>query len=150
VTIDRVLHGASQQRPHRLARVGSVVRRGLRLLHERVSDHVEQRIVIMARRPCHPPSVNERGRRVYLLTAVPSSRTLAGMTPPPVRTHVSDPPPKPVALLEAVRAGAVVVDEHLLLHDIDRWLVCDRENLQGLCASCHARKTARQDGGFGR
>jgi hypothetical protein len=71
--------------------------------------------------------VSERGRRVYLLTAVPSSRTLAGMTPPPVRTHVSDPPPKPVALLEAVRAGAVVVDEHLLLHDIDRWLVCDRE-----------------------
>lgn len=49
------------------------------------------------------------------------------MTPPPVRAHVSDPPPKPVALLEAVRAGAVVVDEHLLLHDIDRWLVCDRE-----------------------
>jgi 5-methylcytosine-specific restriction protein A len=26
----------------------------------------------------------------------------------------------------------------------------ERENLQGLCASCHARKTARHDGGFGR
>jgi 5-methylcytosine-specific restriction enzyme A len=24
------------------------------------------------------------------------------------------------------------------------------ENLQGLCAPCHSRKTAREDGGFGR
>lgn len=25
----------------------------------------------------------------------------------------------------------------------------DRSNLQPLCASCHAAKTAREDGGFG-
>ncbi len=25
-----------------------------------------------------------------------------------------------------------------------------KDNLQGLCASCHNRKTAKQDGGFGR
>ena len=25
----------------------------------------------------------------------------------------------------------------------------DESNLQGLCASCHSRKTCRQDGGFG-
>ena len=26
----------------------------------------------------------------------------------------------------------------------------DKENHQSLCASCHSRKTAREDGGFGR
>lgn len=26
----------------------------------------------------------------------------------------------------------------------------DERNLQGLCHSCHSRKTAREDGGFGR
>jgi hypothetical protein len=38
-----------------------------------------------------------------------------------------DPPPKPNALLSALRAGAVVVDDHLQIDGLDRWLCVDRE-----------------------
>lgn len=42
-----------------------------------------------------------------------------------------------------LRAASVV--DHINGDALDN----DRHNLQSLCASCHARKTAREDGGFG-
>ena len=44
---------------------------------------------------------------------------------------------------------ACVVD-HLVPHRGDRLLFWDASNWQSLCESCHNRKTARADGGFGR
>lgn len=44
--------------------------------------------------------------------------------------------------------SATVVD-HIQAHKNDRTLFWDRNNWQALCASCHSRKTAQQDGGYG-
>jgi len=43
---------------------------------------------------------------------------------------------------------ATVVD-HIIPHSGDMDLFWDRQNWQPLCASCHGRKTAGEDGGFG-
>lgn len=43
---------------------------------------------------------------------------------------------------------ATVVD-HVVPHKGDKRLFWDRSNWQPLCASCHGRKTASEDGGFG-
>lgn len=40
--------------------------------------------------------------------------------------------------------------DHIIPHKGDRRLFWDRSNWQPLCHSCHSRKTAREDGGFGR
>ena len=45
-------------------------------------------------------------------------------------------------------APATVVD-HTVPHRGDPVLFWDRRRWQALCASCHGRKTAAQDGGFG-
>lgn len=39
--------------------------------------------------------------------------------------------------------------DHIKPHKGDWALFCDMANLQGLCASCHSKKTAGEDGGFG-
>ncbi len=44
--------------------------------------------------------------------------------------------------------GADVVD-HVEPHRGDAGLFWDQKNWQPLCASCHSRKTAKQDGGYG-
>ena len=44
---------------------------------------------------------------------------------------------------------AEVVD-HIAPHKGDARLFFDRDNLQPLCKICHDRKTASEDGGFGR
>jgi 5-methylcytosine-specific restriction enzyme A len=44
-------------------------------------------------------------------------------------------------------AGNVV--DHIKPHLGDKGLFWDSDNWQTLCASCHGRKTAREDGGFG-
>ena len=46
-------------------------------------------------------------------------------------------------------AGATQVD-HVRPHRGDDGLRLDPGNLQSLCDSCHSRKTATEDGGFGR
>jgi 5-methylcytosine-specific restriction protein A len=43
---------------------------------------------------------------------------------------------------------ATEVDHHVP-HRGDMKLFWDRTNLVGMCASCHSKKTAREDGGFG-
>ncbi len=45
-------------------------------------------------------------------------------------------------------APATVVD-HVQPHRGDRRLFWDKSNWAALCTSCHGRKTAGQDGGFG-
>lgn len=47
-----------------------------------------------------------------------------------------------------VLASATDVD-HITPHKGDYMLFWDRANWQSLCHSCHARKTAQEDGGFG-
>lgn len=44
---------------------------------------------------------------------------------------------------------ATVVD-HVVAHKGNPGLFWDRKNWQPLCKPCHDRKTAREDGGFGR
>ena len=39
--------------------------------------------------------------------------------------------------------------DHIVPHRGDWERFADRENLQGLCKPCHAKKTAMEDGGFG-
>jgi 5-methylcytosine-specific restriction protein A len=48
------------------------------------------------------------------------------------------------------RLTAATVVDHIVPHRGDRRLFWDRGNWQSLCKPCHDRKTARQDGGFGR
>ncbi|ELK38933.1 HNH endonuclease, partial [Brevibacillus agri BAB-2500] len=43
---------------------------------------------------------------------------------------------------------ATVVD-HIVPHKGDMRKFWDRMNWQALCASCHSKKTAKEDGGFG-
>lgn len=45
--------------------------------------------------------------------------------------------------------AATVVD-HIKPHRGDKVLFWDRNNWQSLCKACHDRKTATEDGGFGR
>ncbi len=39
--------------------------------------------------------------------------------------------------------------DHIIPHKGDRSLFWDQSNWQALCHSCHSRKTASEDGGFG-
>lgn len=43
---------------------------------------------------------------------------------------------------------ATLVD-HIIPHKGSREIFWDEDNWQGLCASCHSRKTAREDGRWG-
>ena len=55
----------------------------------------------------------------------------------------------PYGLHGEIPAPAEVVD-HVVPHRGDERLFWDRGNSQPLCRSCHSRKTALEDGGFGR
>jgi 5-methylcytosine-specific restriction endonuclease McrA len=44
---------------------------------------------------------------------------------------------------------ASTVADHIVPHKGVWELFCDLTNLQGICAACHANKTAKEDGGFG-
>jgi 5-methylcytosine-specific restriction protein A len=50
--------------------------------------------------------------------------------------------------LGMVRAATEV--DHIIPHRGDQALFWDTSNWQGLCKPCHSRKTAREDGGWGR
>ena len=50
---------------------------------------------------------------------------------------------------DGVLAVELVVD-HIVPHRGDKSLFWNRRNWQALCKSCHNKKTAREDGGFGR
>jgi len=39
--------------------------------------------------------------------------------------------------------------DHIIPHGGNRKLFWDRKNWQSLCKSCHSKKTAEEDGGFG-
>lgn len=54
-----------------------------------------------------------------------------------------------VVCAAAGRTTAASVVDHIRPHRGDPALFWDRDNWQSLCAECHNRKTATQDGGFG-
>jgi len=45
---------------------------------------------------------------------------------------------------------AAVELDHITPHKEDWTLFWSRDNWQGLCKSCHSKKTSTEDGGFGR
>ena len=47
-----------------------------------------------------------------------------------------------------VKAAEVI--DHIIPHGGDQVLFWDKTNWQPLCKSCHDRKTAKEDGAFGR
>jgi 5-methylcytosine-specific restriction protein A len=47
------------------------------------------------------------------------------------------------------RLTAATHVDHIIPHRMNDDLRLDWNNLQALCASCHSRKTATEDGGFG-
>lgn len=66
-----------------------------------------------------------------------------------VRRAVLDVQPLCVECLANGRYEKAVVVDHIQPHKGDRQLFFDVSNLQSLCKSCHDRKTATEDGGFG-
>lgn len=65
------------------------------------------------------------------------------------RMHLAEHP----LCVECQKFGRTVLAhhvDHITPHKGDRNLFVDRNNLQSLCAPCHSRKTAVEDGGFGR
>jgi 5-methylcytosine-specific restriction protein A len=50
--------------------------------------------------------------------------------------------------LGRIRAADTV--DHIVPHRGDATLFWDRNNWRSMCKTCHDRKTAREDGGFGR
>jgi 5-methylcytosine-specific restriction enzyme A len=55
----------------------------------------------------------------------------------------------PLCVACAPRVTAATVVDHIRPHRGDKALFWDSENWQALCAPCHSRKTAQEDGGFG-
>lgn len=58
----------------------------------------------------------------------------------------------PLCVMECKEQGritAAVVVDHIVPHKGDQKLFWDRKNWQSGCKTCHDRKTARDDGGFG-
>jgi len=52
---------------------------------------------------------------------------------------------------QALGRVAVATDlDHIIPHKGDMAKFWDKDNLQGLCHSCHSIKTVTEDGGFGR
>lgn len=60
--------------------------------------------------------------------------------------------PENALCVKCLQLGRIVATEevdHIIPHCGDHNLFWDRANHQGLCKSCHSRKTAGRDGGFG-
>lgn len=54
--------------------------------------------------------------------------------------------------VECLKNGVITLAtdvDHIIPHRGDPKLLYDENNLQSLCKSCHSKKTAREDGGFG-
>lgn len=83
----------------------------------------------------------ERGTRTERLY---SNRWLAY-----ARTFLKAHPLCALHALEGRHVSATVVD-HVTPHRMDQALFWEPSNHQGLCKRCHDRKTATEDGGFGR
>lgn len=55
-----------------------------------------------------------------------------------------------VECLKEDKVVAATVVDHIIPHKGDQKLFWDTGNWQALCKQCHDKKTAREDGGFGR
>jgi 5-methylcytosine-specific restriction protein A len=99
----------------------------------------------------HPPYT---GQRCPACSAAFRARTEANRPSARQRGYDRDWQAKRAAFLRAhptcVACGAPAsVVDHVTPHKGDKRLFADPANWQALCATCHGRKTVRNDGGFG-
>jgi 5-methylcytosine-specific restriction protein A len=64
--------------------------------------------------------------------------------------HLENNPLCAECLKEDLRVAAVEVDHVIPFEGLDDPKRLDPDNLQSLCKAHHSRKTAKEDGGFGR
>ena len=65
------------------------------------------------------------------------------------KTFISEHPICEECIKKGILTTTFAVD-HIIPHNGDQELFWDPNNHQGLCETCHNRKTATEDGGFGR
>lgn len=66
------------------------------------------------------------------------------------RWHKKNNPLCVICLRDGILSPTEEVDHIIPFKGIDDPLRLDETNLQSLCKSCHSKKTATEDGGFGR
>lgn len=93
----------------------------------------------VARRPYRPAGRNSEARRLYYTAAWRRIRA----------THLAGSPLCVACMREGRPVNATDVD-HVSPHKGKHHIFYDANNLQSLCHACHSRKTATEDGGFGR
>ena len=93
----------------------------------------------VSRRPYRATGRCAEARRLYYTAAWQRIRA----------THLSSSPLCVVCITEGRPVAATDVD-HVRPHQGNHQLFFDATNLQSLCHACHSRKTATEDGGFGR
>ncbi|WP_350342360.1 HNH endonuclease signature motif containing protein [Proteinivorax tanatarense] len=67
-----------------------------------------------------------------------------------MRKEIFKEEPLCVICLKAGRTTSAKVVDHIVPHKGDKSLFYDQQNLQPLCKSCHDRKTAKEDGRWGK
>ncbi|MCK9569272.1 HNH endonuclease [Candidatus Pacearchaeota archaeon] len=107
-------------------------------------------------RPCNAPGcgrlTTERYCERHKHQTRPTSSHARGYTPAWRRArliYLAEHPLCAQCAKQGRRAAATVVD-HIVPHKRNQELFWDEANWQGLCKTCHNRKTASEDGGFGR
>ncbi len=101
--------------------------------------------------PVKPPTLDKRARLGRLVQ--PARRSSAargyGYAWRKLRGEFINENPLCVRCLEAGRVVSAEHVDHIIPIARAPKRRFDKINLQALCASCHARKTAKEDGGFG-
>jgi 5-methylcytosine-specific restriction protein A len=101
--------------------------------------------------PSRPPTLNLSGRELALTAdtrPAPSRRGYGRMWQACRLQKLADDPWCEHCLADGLHVAATEVDHKQTIRSGGE--VLDRDNLQSLCKPCHSRKTAAEDGGFGR
>src|SRR5579859_4625807 len=96
--------------------------------------------------PTKPPTHRPRFAPSRMKVADPFYKTAAWLS---MRRMILNRVPMCVECIRDHRLSASTHVDHKISRQQRPDLALDPDNLQGLCASCHSRKTAASDGGFG-